>query len=191
QEGDCKLIGRYCHTAAPILINPINVTLKNAAWNVTADGYIQSLTADAIENITADAAVTITTKALTIAGKAYEDGTYTNGNVTIVVDSTEVEVADNGVADAGQTYGNVAYTFICANEAGEFNSKAVSLKRQNYIDGKLYFKLIPADGVEIVSFSAEGGQISVNTEGGELEVYEPVLAPADGAKEMSVSIVIK
>ena len=191
QEGDCKLIGRYCHTAAPILNNPINVTLKNAAWNVAADGYIQSLTADAFEDITAEAAVTVTTKALTVAGKAYEDGTYTNGNVTIVVDSTEVEVVDNGVADAGQTYGNVAYTFICANEAGEFNSKAVSLKRQNYIDGKLYFKLIPADGVEIVSFSAEGGEISVNTEGGELEVYEHVLAPADGAKEMRVNIVIK
>ncbi len=191
QEGDCLIIGRYNHKTAPILNNPINVTLKNAKWNVTADGYVQSLCADAMEDITADAAVTITTKALTVAGKAYEDGTYTNGNVTIVVDSTEVEVVDNGIADAGQTYGNVAYTFICANEAGEFNSKAVSLKRQNYIDGKLYFKLIPADGVEIVSFSAEGGEISVNTEGGELAVYEHVLAPADGAKEMSVSIVIK
>lgn len=191
QNGDCLIIGRYCHTAAPVLNNPINVTLKNAKWNITADGYIQSLTADSLEDLAADAAVTVTTKALNVAGKAYEDGTYTNGNVTIVVDSTEVEVVDNGVADAGQTYGNVAYTFICANEAGEFNSKAVSLKRQNYIDGKLYFKLIPADGVEIVSFTAEGGEISVNTEGGELAVYEHVLAPADGAKEMSVSIVIR
>ena len=191
QEGDCRLIGRYSHTAAPVLNNPISVTLKNATWNVTGNGYIQSLTADAIENIMADAAVTVTTKALVISGSVYEDGTYTSGNVTIVVDSTEVEVVDNGIADAGQTYGNVLYKFICATEAGEFNSKAVSLKRQNFIDGKLYFKLIPAEGVEIVNFTSEGGEISENTEGGELAVYEYVLAPADGAKEMSVAITIK
>ena len=191
QEGDCLIIGRYYHTAAPILNNPINVTLKDSTWNATGDSYIQSLTIDALDQIAADEAVTITTKALTVAGKACEDGTYTNGNVTIVVDSTEVEVVDNGVADAGQTYGNVAYTFICANEAGEFNSKAVSLKRQNYIDGNLYFKLVPSDGTEIVSFSAEGGEIAENTEGGELEVYEYVLAPNEGAKEMSVTITIK
>ena len=188
---DAKMIGRFSHTVAPVLNNPINLTLKDAVWNVTGEGYLQSLTMDAMSNVAAETPVSITVKALTVAGEAYADGTYTEGNVTIVVDSTEVEVVDNGVADAGQTYGNVVYTFICETEAGEKNSKAVKVKRQNYIDGNIYFKLFAEEGFEIVSFEAEGGSIAVNTEGGELAAYEYVLQPAEGSKAMGVNIVVK
>ena len=187
---DAKMIGRFCHTAAPILNNPINVTLTGSSWDVTGDGYIQTLTVDALDKITAAAPVIVNVKALVVAGEKYADGTYTTGNVTIVVDSTEVEVADNGIADAGQTYGNVVYTFVCATADGELNSKAVNVKRQNYIDGNIYFKLTAAEGYQIVSVEAEGGTIGVNTEGGELEAYDSVLKPAEGSRAMSVKIVI-
>ena len=188
---DAKMIGRFCHTVKPVLNNPINVTMCNSKWELTGDGFIQNLTVDALTDLSADKAVTLTVKALTVAGEAYAEGTYTEGNVTIVVDATEVEVVDNGVADAGQTYGNVAYTFVCETEAGEKNSKAVVVKRQNYIDGNIYFKLTAEEGFEIVSFTASNGSIAENTEGGELAAYEYVLCPENGTKEMSVSIIVK
>lgn len=188
---DAKMIGRFCHTVKPVLNNPINVTLSNAKWNITGDGYIQNLTVDQLADLSATTAVTVTVKSMTVAGEAYADGTYAEGNVTIVVDSTEVEVVDNGVADAGQTYGNVVYTFMVETEAGDKNSKAVKVKRQNYIDGNIYFKLIPEEGFEVVSFSGNGGTITENTEGGELAAYEYVLKPAEGAKEMGVTIIVK
>ena len=188
---DAKMIGRFCHTAAPVLNNPINLTLDNAKWEVTGDGYLYSLTMGAMTDLSAAAPVTVNVKHLTVAGEAYADGTYTEGNVTIVVDSTEVEVVDNGVADAGQTYGNVVYTFVVETEAGEKNSKAVTVKRQNFIDGNIYFKLLPEEGFEIVSFTGVGGTISENTEGGELAAYEYVLQPAEGSREMGVNIVVK
>lgn len=188
---DAKMIGRFCHTATPVLNNPINVTLGNAKWNVTGEGYIQNLAIDALTDVFAEKEVSLHVKALTVAGEEYADGTYTTGMVTIVVDSTEVEVVDNGVADAGQTYGNVVYTFIVETAAGEKNSKAVTVKRQNYIDGNIYFKLFPEAGFEVQSFAAEGGSITENTEGGELAAYAYVLKPAEGAKAMSVTIIVK
>lgn len=190
-SGDAKIIGRFKHTVSPMLNNPINLTLKNSRWIVTESGYINALTADAITDITAKKPVTVTVKSLTIGGKAYADGTYTEGNVTFVVDSTEIEVIDNGVADAGQTYGNVKYQFIARTESGEFDSSAVTLKRQNYIDGRLYYKMFPAEGVEIVSCEAVNGTIEKNTAGGELEIYDYVLIPAEGAKEMSMNITVR
>ena len=189
-KGDSKIIGRFKHTAAPMLNNPINVTLKNSKWNVTGNGYINALTADAITDITAAAPVTVTVKALTIGGKAYADGTYTEGNVTIVVDSTEIEVIDNGVCDAGQTYGNVKYAFIAKTTDGELDSKAVTVKRQNYIDGNLYYKLIPAEGYTIVSAEAEKSTIEKNTAGGELSIYDNVLCPEGRTTEMALHITV-
>ncbi len=191
QNGDCLIIGRFCHTPAPMLNNPINVTLKNSTWHVTSDGYLNSLTADSLADIQAKAPVSISVKALVIAGRSYKDGVYTEGNVTITVDSTVIEVADNGIADAGQTYGNVAYTFYAANENGEFDSKSVSLKRQNYIDGNLYFTMLPADGYEIVSVDAKGGSIQKNTAVGELAIYDYTLCPNEGSASMDVSITVK
>ena len=188
---DCRLIGRFSHTAAPMLNNPINVTLKGSSWKVTGDGYLNALAADAITDITADAAVTLSVKSLTIGGEAYADGTYTEGNVTYVVDSTVIEVADNGVADAGQTYGNVKYTFLASTEAGEFNSKSVDVKRQNFIDGNLYFKVTPAEGYEVVSIEAVDGTIEPNTAGGELEAYDSMMVPAEGTKSMTIKITVK
>ena len=102
-----------------------------------------------------------------------------------------IEVEDNGISAAGQTYGNVKYAFIAKTSDGAFDSKALTVKRQNYVDGKLYFTLTPCDGYEIVSMTSEGGKIDVNTEGGELEIYKNVLAPADGSKEMSITITVK
>ena len=191
QNGDCLIIGRFRHTVAPILNNPICVTLKDASWKVTADGYIQSLTADALSDIQADAPVTVHTKALIIGGQAMEDGSYTEGNVTFIVDSTEIEVEDNGIADAGQTYGNVVYTFHATDPSGANDSKSVIVKRQNYIDGNLYFKLLAAEGYELLSFEAEGGTIQTNTAGGELSAYEYVLCPQEGVSSMNVSIKVK
>ena len=190
-SGDCKLIGRFRHTPAAMLNNPINVTLTDSAWNVTGACYLNAVEADADSEIRADKPVTVQVKALTLGGKSYEDGTYTIGNVTFVVDSTVIEVEDNGIADAGQTYGNVVYTFYAATEEGELDSKAVSLKRQNYIDGNLYFKMIPAEGVEIVSFTAERGSVEPNTAGGELAAYDYVMTPDQGAVSMEVHITVK
>ncbi len=188
---DAKMIGRFKHTPAPMMNNLINVTLTNSKWNVTGDGYINSLTIDAMTDVDAEKPVTIYTKALCVEGKAYESGEYKNGNVTISVDTTEVEIPDNGVVDAGQTYGNVAYTLLAVKEDGSFDSDAFTVKRQNYIDGKLYFTATPCEGYEIVSMEAKGGSVDKNTEGGELSIYENVLAPADGSAEMSVTITVK
>lgn len=191
QNGDCLIIGRFRHTAAPMLNNPINLTLKNAKWQVTSNGYLNSLTVDSLSDIQAETPVSLNVKALTVAGASYEDGTYTEGNVTITVDSTVIEVEDNGIADAGQTYGNVAYTFYAADADGAFDSRSISVKRQNYIDGNLYFTIVPADGYEIVSFDAKGGSICKNTTGGELAAYEYTLCPEEGAASMDVNVVIK
>ncbi|MCC8017957.1 MAG: hypothetical protein LIO39_05040 [Lachnospiraceae bacterium] len=191
QDGDCLIIGRFCHTAAPMLNNPINLTLKDAKWVVTGDGYLQNLSVEVMSDIAAETAVTINVKKLTVAGEAKPDGVYTEGNVTIVVDSTVIEAADNGICDAGQTYGNVAYTFFAKTEDGEPDSKAFTVKRQNYIDGKLYYTILPADGYTIVSTSSEGGTISKNTAGGELAIYEDVIAPGEGETAMSVTAIVK
>ena len=107
------------------------------------------------------------------------------------VDTTEVEIPDNGIVDAGQTYGNVAYTLLGVKEDGSFDSDSFTVKRQNYIDGKLYFTATPCEGYELVSMKAEGGSVEKNTEGGELSIYENVLAPAEGSREMSVTITVK
>ena len=188
---DAKMIGRFKHTQAPMVNNLVNVTLKNSKWNVTADGYLNSLTIDAMTDLSAETPVTLYTKALTVEGKAYESGEYKNGNVTISVDTTEIEIPDNGVVDAGQTYGNVVYTLIAVKEDGSFDSESMKVKRQNYIDGKLYFTLLPNEGYEIVSMTSEGGEISDNKEAGELSKYEKVLSPAEGSKEMVVTITVK
>lgn len=188
---DAKMIGRFKHTTSPMKNNLINVTLNNSKWNVTSDGYLNSLTIDAMTDLAADHPVTICTRAFCVEGKAYESGNYNNGNVTVSVDTSEIEIPDNGVVDAGQTYGNVVYTLIAVKEDGSFDSEAVTVKRQNYVDGKLYFTLTPCEGYEISSLASEGGEITENTEGGELAIYEKVLAPFDGAKEMSITITVK
>lgn len=189
--GDYALIGRFAHTASEMLNNPVNLTLIDSTWKVTGDCYLNALTADREDALTADQPVKIQAKSFAAAGKTYADGTYTIGNITLIVDSTEIEAEDDGIADAGQTYGNVAYTFISGREDGKPDSGAITVKRQNYIDGNLYFSLIPADGYEIVSAAAENGSISVNTSTGELEAYTSILAPAEGAKEMKVIVVVK
>lgn len=191
QNGDCLIIGRFRHTPAPMLNNPVNLTLKNAKWNVTGDGYLNALTTDALTDIRSDVPVSLNVKSLTVAGTSYEDGVYTEGNVTITVDSTVIEAADNGIADAGQTYGNVAYTFYAADADGAFDSGSISVKRQNYIDGNLYFTIVPADGYQIVSFDAKGGDIRRNTTEGELAAYEYTLCPEEGAASMDVNVVVR
>ena len=189
-DGDCKLIGRFCHTPAEMLNNPINVTLKDSKWTITGEGWINALTLDSLDQLSADGPVTLHVKALTVGGEQYADGSYVSGNVTVELDSTVIEVADNGVADAGQTYGNVKYSFIAKTLAGELNSKAVIVKRQNYIDGNLYFKLTPAAGFNLLSLTAEGGEVSDNTAGGELAAYMKVLAPLPGVGQMTVTVVV-
>ena len=146
---------------------------------------------DTLTALSADAPVTLNVKALIVDGKVFVDDTYVEGNVTIIVDSTEVEVVDNGVADAGQTYGNVVYTFIVETESGDKNSKAVTVKRQNYIDGNIYFKLFAEADFEIVSLSSCGGIIEKNTAGGELATYEYVFMPKTGSKAMEVTIIVR
>jgi len=189
-SGDCKLIGRFRHTPSEMLNNPINVTLDNSTWKITGEGWINELHVKAMSELTADVPLTIHVKALIISGGSCADGRYTEGNVTVEVDSTVIEVADNGIADAGQTYGNVKYTFISRKADGTFDSKAISVKRQNYIDGNLYFRLIPSEGYTITSVSADGGSISGNTAGGELAAYENMLAPDAGADEMTVTVTV-
>jgi hypothetical protein len=189
-DGDCKIIGRFRHTATPVLNNPINLTLKDSRWNITGEGWINALTVDSLSDLAAEAPVTIHVKALTVGGESYADGTYAEGNVTIEVDSTVIEVKDNGVVDAGQTYGNVKYALISVLEDGTPDSKAFTVKRQNYVDGNLYFKLLPEEGYRIVSVSAEGGVLSENTAGGELEAYEQVVVPYLETKEMTVTVTV-
>ena len=188
--GDCKIIGRFRHSISPLLNNPVNLTLKDSRWIAAGDGYVTVLTAEHLTDITANEPVTITCKALIIGGKGYEDGTYTEGNVTFVVDSTEIEVIDNGICDAGQTYGNVKYAFIAKTAAGDLDSKAVTVKRQNYVDGNVYYKLIPAEGVTIVSCKATCSRVETNTAGGELEIYDYVLCPEGQTTEMTLEITI-
>ena len=173
-----------------MLNNFIDLTLTKSAWNVTGEGWINALSVDSLEDLAADKAVTVHVKALTVGGEVYADGTYTTGNVTVEVDSTVIKVKDNGVADSGQTYGNVKYAIISVMEDGSFNSKAFTVRRQNYVDGNLYFKLLPEEGYRIVSVSAEGGVLSENTAGGELEAYEQVVVPYLETKEMTVTVTV-
>ena len=189
-NGDCKIIGRFRHTAAPVLNNPINLTLKGSRWNVTGEGWINALVVDSLSDLAAEAPVTVHVKALTVGGESYADGTYTEGKVTVEVDSTVIEVKDNGVVDAGQTYGNVKYQLISLLEDGTPDSKAFTVKRQNYVDGNLYFKLIPTEDYSIVAVAAEGGVLSENTAGGELEAYEQVVVPYLESKEMAVIVTV-
>lgn len=189
-NGDCKIIGRFRHTPHSMLNNPINLSLKDSSWNITGEGWINALTVDHLSDLSAEAPVTIHVKALTVGGEAYSDGSYSVGNVTVEVDSSVIEVKDNGVVDAGQTYGNVKYALISLHEDGTPDSKAFSVKRQNYVDGNLYFVILPSEGYRVVSISAEGGELSENTAGGELEAYEQVVVPYLGTKEMSITIVV-
>ncbi len=192
QEGDCLIIGRYRHTAAPQLNNPINVTINGGKWNATGDSYIQNLSIGSLSEIEATAPLTITAKCLTVDGTSFEDGTYTEANVTIIVDSTEIEVKDNGICDAGQTYGNVVYTFYARTVDGEPDSRALIVKRQNFIDGNLYYTITPAEGYEIVSVTPEGGEISENTSNAEeLSAYKSVFSPAEGATGMSLTVIVR
>jgi len=189
-DGDCKIIGRFRHTATPVLNNPIDLTLKDSKWNITGEGWIGTLSVESLCNLSAEKPVTIHVKALTVGGENYADGTYTEGNVTVEVDSTVIEVKDNGVVDAGQTYGNVKYVLMSVLEDETPDSKAFTVKRQNYVDGNLYFKLIPADGYRVVSVAAVGGDLSENTAGGELEAYEQVVVPYLETKEMIVTVTV-
>ena len=190
-DGDCKLIGRFRHTVSPLLNNPVNLTLKDgSSWICAGDSYVTVLTADALADIRADRPVTVTAKALIVGGKAYEDGTYTEGNVTFIVDSTEIEVEDNGISAAGQTYGNVKYAFIAKTADGSFDSKALTVKRQNYVDGNVYYKLFPAEGVTIVSSEAVNSRVEKNTAGGELEIYDFVLCPEGDASEIALEVTV-
>ena len=191
-DQDCKIIGRFRHTPSALLNDPVNLTIKDgSSWTAAGDCYVNVLSADAISDIRADKPVTVTVKALNIGGKAYADGTYTEGNVTFIVDSTEIEVEDNGISAAGQTYGNVKYAFICRTADGIFDSKALTVKRQNYVDGKVYYKLYPADGVRIISCKAINSTFGPNTAGGELEIYDQVLSPDTGAVEIMLEITIE
>ena len=189
-SGECKLIGHFRHTAAPVLNNFIDLTLTKSAWNVTGEGWINALSVDSLEDLAADKAVTVHVKSLTVGGEVYADGTYTTGNVTVEVDSTVIEVKDNGVADSGQTYGNVKYAIISVMEDGSFNSKAFTVRRQNYVDGNLYFTILPAEGYHVVNVTAEGGTLDKNTAGGEVAAYEQVVVPVLGNKEMSVTVTV-
>ena len=189
-DGDCKLIGRFRHTISPLLNNPVNLTLKDSRWIAAGDSNVTVLTAESLDQISALSPVTVTCKALIVGGKAYEDGTYTQGNVTFVVDSTQIEVEDNGISAAGQTYGNVKYAFIAKTEDGSFDSKALTVKRQNYVDGNVYYKLFPAEGVKIVSCEAKNSRVEKNTAGGELEIYDFVLCPEGDASEIALEITV-
>ncbi|MBR5571587.1 MAG: hypothetical protein IKV99_02980 [Oscillospiraceae bacterium] len=189
-SGECKLIGHFRHTAAPVLNNFIDLTMTKSAWNITGEGWINALSVDSLEDLAADQAVTVHVKALTVGGEVYADGIYTTGNVTVEVDSTVIEVKDNGVADSGQTYGNVKYAIISVMEDGSFNSKAFTVRRQNYVDGNLYFTIQPAEGYRVVNVTAEGGTLDKNTAGGEVAAYEQVVVPVLGNKEMSVTVTV-
>ena len=189
-SGECKLIGHFRHTAATMLNNFIDLTLVKSAWNITGEGWLNALTVESLEDLAADKPVTIHVKALTVGGEVYGDGTYTSGNVTIEVDTTVIEVKDNGIVDAGQTYGNVKYAIVAVMEDGTPNSKAIAVRRQNYVDGNLYFTVMPAEGYKVVSVVGEGGTLSANTAGGEVEAYDQVIVPVLGNKEMSVTVTV-
>jgi len=188
--GDCKIIGRFKHTPAPMLNNPVNVSLKESKWIVTGDGFINNLSMDSDGAVCSEKPVTVTVKSLTVAGNRYDDGKYEFGNVTIVVDSTEIEVVDNGICDAGQTYGNVKYAFVAKTQDGAMDSGAVTVKRQNYIDGNVYFKLIPSEGYTIVSCDPVKSKVEMNTAGGELAIYDFVLCPEGNTTEMALEITV-
>ena len=106
------------------------------------------------------------------------------------MDTTVIEVKDNGIVDAGQTYGNVKYAIVSVMEDGTPNSKAIAVRRQNYVDGNLYFTVMPAEGYKVLSVVGEGGTLSANTAGGEVEAYDQVIVPVLGNKEMSVTVTV-
>ena len=187
---DCKLIGRFRHSISPMLNNLINVTLKDSCWKVTGNGFINKLTVDSLDELSAKRPVIITVKGLAVDGKEYADGKYEQGNVIIIVDSTEIEVIDNGICDAGQTYGNVKYAFVAKTADGAFDSAAVTVKRQNYVDGNVYFKLIPADGYKIEACNPVKSRVEENTAGGELAIYDFVLCPEGQTTEMALEITV-
>ena len=73
---------------------------------------------------------------------------------------------------------------------GTFDSKAITVKRQNYVDGNVYYKLFPEEGVSILSCEAINSRVETNTAGGELEIYDYVLCPEGNAAEIALEITV-
>lgn len=191
--GDYLTIGSFSHTASETVNNPINLSLdEDSAWKVTGDCYLNNLNVADLADISADEAVTVYAAELTVDGQAYEDGTYTSGNVTLVVEESDTAVEDTGIVASGQTYANIPYTFYAVEEDGTKNSKAVTLTTQNWTDGNVYFNLFAADGYEITDTTVSGGTISEIPADADAEVasYGYVLVP-DGTGEMTVTITVR
>ena len=83
-NGDYLKIGALYNVANPVVNNPIHLTLTNGSvWNVVGEAnYLGDVAVDSLNDIKADAAVTIYAQSLTVGGEKWDDGTYTNGNVT-------------------------------------------------------------------------------------------------------------
>ena len=191
--GDYLTIGSFSHTASDTVNNPVNLSLDEAStWKVTGDSYLNNLNVADLSDISADEAVTVYASDLTVNGQAYEDGTYTSGNVTIVAEENDTTVEDTGIVSSGQTYAGVPYTFYAADENGSANSGAAVVSTQNWTDGNVYFNLSAADGYEITDVQAAGGTISETPEdvAAEVSSYSYVLIP-DGTGEVTVTITVK
>ena len=151
-NGDYLKIGAQFNVANPVVNNPINLTLtNNSVWNVAGEAnYLADITVDSLDAIRAEAATTVYAQSLTVDGEAYADGTYTNGNVTYVVEAAPVvDVTSDTLATTQDYSGLHAITFKAVTETGEPASSAVAFdyKAFTYIT----FEANAKDGYEIVS----------------------------------------
>lgn len=102
---------------------------------------------------------------LTVGGEKWDDGTYTNGNVTYIVEAAPVVDTNSDTLATTQDYSGLhAVTFKAVTEEGEPASAAVAFdyKAFTYIT----FEANAKDGYEIVSVTCSAPDaLSQNEDG--------------------------
>jgi nucleoid-associated protein YgaU len=155
------------NVANPVVNNPINLTIgAGSTWNVVGEAnYLGDVVVDTLDVIQAEAATTVYAQSLTVGGETYADGTYTNGNVTYVVEAAPVVDANSDTLATTQDYSGLhAVTFKAVDEEGKPASAAVAFDYTAFT--YISFEANAKDGYEIVSVvSSDPSALTDNGDG--------------------------
>jgi LysM repeat protein len=166
-NGDYRKIGALLNVANPVVNNPVNLTIgAGSTWNVVGEAnYLGDVVVDTLDVIQAEAATTVYAQSLTVGGETYADGTYTNGNVTYVVEAAPVVDANSDTLATTQDYSGLhAVTFKAVDEEGKPASAAVAFDYTAFT--YISFEANAKDGYEIVSVvSSDPSALTDNGDG--------------------------
>ncbi|MCF0141923.1 MAG: hypothetical protein HUJ75_00950, partial [Parasporobacterium sp.] len=157
-NGDYLKIGAFINVPNKVVNNPINLTITNGSkWTVTGEAnYLAALTVDALENIESASKTTVYAQALTVGGEAKADGTYENGNVTIIVEAAPVVDLNTDTLATTQDYSGLhAVTFKAVDAAGNPMSKGVAFSYKAFTTIDFTAKAKSGYKVESVTCSDE------------------------------------